>query len=246
VNPWLPFGGRIVGDLRLYCLPHAGAGATVFRSWLERIPGVAVRPVLYPGRESRAGQPAHDRMDALVGELVEVVAADAGDRPYAVYGHSLGAFVAFELVRGLRAHGGPQPRHLFVSGCVAPGLPLEDGPPVTGMSRTQLVEMLRRLGGTPDWLLNDPQMADVILPPVRADFAIRETWTYRPEAPLTLPVTVIASTDDPRAAVADQERWREHTTGPFVSHTLHGGHFAVFEQPETTFGILHDGLSALA
>jgi surfactin synthase thioesterase subunit len=158
----------------------------------------------------------------------------AGSRRYAVYGHSLGALVAFELLRELRRRGAPEPVHLFVSGCVAPHHTYDDGPPVAGMSRPEVVQMLRRLGGTPEWLLADADALDMILPAVRADFSVKETYEYAPEAPLRVPVTVLSSTADPRVPHELQAGWREQTIGAFDLHTLVGGHFAVFEQAELT------------
>jgi surfactin synthase thioesterase subunit len=183
-------------------------------------------------------------MGPLVEELASVIITDAGSRPYAVYGHSLGALVAFELVREIRRLGADEPVHLFVSGSVAPHISgrYDDGPPVLGMTRPEVVQMLRKLGGTPDWLLNDPSVLEMILPAVLADFSVKETYPYVPEAPLLVPLTVIASTDDPRAPRELQARWQDHTFGEFTMHTLVGGHFAVFEQAELTHKYIIDGL----
>jgi surfactin synthase thioesterase subunit len=157
-----------------------------------------------------------------------------GPRPYAVYGHSLGALVAFELLREIRRRGGPGPVHLFVSGCVAPHTPFDDGPPVRNMSRPELVRTLRRLGGTPEWLLKDPSVLDMIVPAIRADFSVKETTEYSPEPPLDVPITAMPSTGDPRASQELVARWRDQTTREFELHTLVGGHFAVFEQAGVT------------
>lgn len=234
---WLPlraFPDR--GGLPLFCLPHAGGGASAYRAWLGRLAGVDVLPVQPPGREARLREAPHEQMAALSAELAGVIADAAGSRPYAVYGHSLGALVAFETLRELRRQGSAQPVQLFVSGCVAPHCPIEDGPPVVGMSEPQLVQMLRQLGGTPDWLLADPEVLKMILPAVRADFSVKETYSYQAEAPLDVPMTVLSSTADPRAPHEWQQRWREQTTAGCAVHTLLGGHFAVFEGAELTLG----------
>lgn len=248
LSDWLPFRSmsRARPDaLPLYCLPHAGGSASAFRPWLDKLPGMAVQPVQPPGREARFRQPAHQRMEPLVTDLAEVVIANqaAGPaRPYAVYGHSLGALVAFELLRELRRRGQPAPVHLFVSGCVAPHCPFDDGPPVRDMARPELVATLRRLGGTPEWLLSDPSVLDMITPAIRADFSVKETNTYRPEGPFDVPITGLTSTDDPRASQELMARWGEQTTGEFELHTLVGGHFAVFEQAELTHKYISEAL----
>jgi surfactin synthase thioesterase subunit len=240
---WVPLRSPADAGLPLFCLPHAGGGASAYRTWLGRLPGVSVLPVQLPGREARLRHLPYERMEPLVTDLAEVVLGVAGEGPYAVYGHSLGALVAFELVREVRRRGGAAPVQLFVSGCVAPHVTFDDGPPVLGMTRAELVAMLRDLGGTPEWLLADPGVLEMILPAVRADFSVKETYRYAPEAPLTTPVTVLASTDDPRASAPMQQLWAEQTLGGCRVHTLVGGHFAVFEQSETTFGYLTAALA---
>jgi surfactin synthase thioesterase subunit len=244
---WLPFramAGVEPARLGLYCLAHAGGGASAYRAWLGQLPGVAVLPVQPPGREARLRESPHTRMPSLVGELADVVLADAAahDRPYAVYGHSVGALVAFELLREIRRRGQPGPVHLFVSGCVAPHRPFDDGPPVRDMPRPELVATLRRLGGTPDWLLSDQSVLDMIEPAIRADFSVKETYRYLPEPPLDVPITALPSTDDPRASQELVARWREQTTAEFKLHTFAGGHFAVFEQAALTHSYLFEAL----
>ncbi|MBB5873487.1 medium-chain acyl-[acyl-carrier-protein] hydrolase [Allocatelliglobosispora scoriae] len=232
---WLPLRAHTQADaLPMFCLPHAGGSASAYRGWMGKLPGVAVLPVQPPGREARLRDAPHNHMGPLVEELATVVLGVAGTRPYAVYGHSLGGLVGFELLRAIRRRGGAMPAHFFVSGCVAPHTAFDDGPPVAGMSLPQLVEMLRQLGGTPEWLLNDPSVLDMIVPAVRADFSIKETYEYVSEAPLQVPITVLSSTHDPRASHELQAGWRDQTIGACQVHTLVGGHFAVFEQPELT------------
>ena len=234
---WLPIRALTDrGGLPLFCLPHAGGGASAYRAWLGKVPGVDVLPVQPPGREGRLRDTPHERMTSLVGELASVITEVAGARPYAVYGHSLGALVAFETLREIRRRSGEQPVRLFVSGCVAPHCTYDDGPPVVGMSQPELVQMLRQLGGTPDWLLADPEVLQMILPAVRADFSVKETYSYVTAAPLDVPVTVLASTADARAPFEYQQKWRELTSADFETHTLTGGHFAVFERADLTLG----------
>jgi len=241
-SPWVPLRPAD-GGLPLFCLPHAGGGASAYRTWAGKLPGVSVLPVQLPGRETGLRDCPYERMRPLVEELADVVLGVSGARPYAVYGHSLGALVAFELLREVRRRGAAAPVHLFVSGCVAPHVTFDDGPPVLGMTRDELVEMLRDLGGTPEWLLADPGVLEMILPAVRADFSVKETYRYLPEAPLHTPITVLASTDDPRAVEQTQALWSEQTLGACRVHTFEGGHFAVFEQQETTFGHLRAALA---
>lgn len=247
---WLPFRNMTQtqpGAPALYCLPHAGGGASAYRTWLGRLPGVAVLPVQLPGRETRFREPPYQRMLPLVCDLADVVLADVEANPvpgtpYAIYGHSLGALVGFELVREIRRRGAVAPVHLFVSGCVAPHTPFDDGPPVRDMSLPQLVATLRHLGGTPEWLLSDRSALDMIVPAIRADFSVKETSQYLPEPPLEVPITALPSTADPRASRELVLRWREQTIRMFQAHTFIGGHFAVFEQTELTHSYVCEAL----
>jgi medium-chain acyl-[acyl-carrier-protein] hydrolase len=237
---WLPFP-RPAGPVRLYCLPHAGGSASSFRSWIGALPGVAVCPVQPPGREARFRDTPHRQMEPLVRELTDVVLSTA-DGPYAVYGHSLGALVAFEVVREIRRRAAQAPVHLFVSGSAAPQCPADGLGAVAEAPEAEVVAMLRKLGGTPDWLLADPTLLELIMPAVRADFSVKETYQYVPEAPLDLPVTVLAAHGDPRAAEDEMPLWAEQTTGPFELHTVGDGHFAVFEHAGLTHKYLAEAL----
>lgn len=244
---WLPLRGRVdPADLPLFCLPHAGGGASAFLPWVGRLPGVAVLPTQPPGREARYAEPAFTEMSTLVAELADVVAAETGARPYAVYGHSHGALIGFELAREMRRRGHRLPVHLFVSGSIAPQCGAsETGPPVSGMSASEIVGWLRRLGGTPEWLLNDRDALNLVLPAIRGDFTVREQYEYADEPPLPVPVTVLAATADGRVRPDLQYRWGEQTSAAFDHRTLDGGHFAVYEQADLTRSYLREALETL-
>ncbi|MEV0201455.1 alpha/beta fold hydrolase [Nonomuraea sp. NPDC050691] len=246
---WLPFRGLTgtePGALPMYCLPHAGGAASAFRLWQRKLSGVAVQPVQPPGREGRHKEPPYLRMAPLVSDLADVVLADvelsAAGRRYTLYGHSLGAIVAFELVREIRRRGGPEPVHLFVSGSDAPHVTDESGPPVGGMSRPELVALLRGLGGTPEWLLADPEALDMVLPSVQADFTVKETYVYEEEPPLDVPISALCGETDPRVSPVKLARWLDQTAREFTLHGFDGGHFAVFEQAQRTHRILAEAL----
>ncbi|MGW2182069.1 thioesterase II family protein [Streptomyces sp. NPDC001732] len=244
---WFPFAEHPGSDgPLLYCLPHAGGSASAFRSWFGRIGRTSIRPVQLPARETRLRETPYEAMDRLVPDLARAVLADlaAGPagRPYAVYGHSLGATIAFELVREIRRRQGPDPVQLIVSGCRAPGggpaAEEEDDPRMTDASDDEVVALLRRIGGTPEWMLTDPSVLRLILPPFRADFTVKESYRYRAEPPLTVPVTALAADGDPRGLASDMAGWQQETTRPLTLHTLSGGHFAVLEQAAVTHGHL--------
>jgi medium-chain acyl-[acyl-carrier-protein] hydrolase len=227
-SPWLPFGGRPDAAIRLICLPHAGAGASVYRAWGASLPdGIAACPVQMPGREQRRREPLlHSAIDVarqLAPCVVSMIRA-----PYAIFGHSTGALCTFELCREIRRLGGALPSHLFVAGRRAPQLPM----PRTELASLQAAELaavLRRLGGTPEDVLMNPSILMMIQPMLAADFTVNEAYTFYAEAPLDVPMTAFAGIGDPGAGPDDMAGWRDQTTAPWRMVALNGGHFAIFD-----------------
>jgi len=249
LDKWFPFQVP-EGDVRLYCLPHAGGSASTYRAWTGRAGRAAICPVQPAGRETRLRDTPHRLMEPLVAELADaILAREGGGRSgggskagYAVYGHSLGALVGFELLREIRRRGGPDPVHFIVSGCSAPQLSSAESVRVSELSDAEIVELLRGLGGTPGWMLADPTVLRMILPPFRADFSIKENYRYAPQPPLDVPITALAATHDPRADVQSVSGWRDQTTRRFEQHLFTGGHFAVLEQPNLTHAYIRAAL----
>ncbi len=210
--------------LRLVCLPHAGGGANQFRHWPAGLsPAVEVCAVQLPGRETRFREPPIPHYQPLIAALADALLPSL-DRPYALYGHSLGALLAFELVRELRRRGIPGPVHLIVAAYTAPQLP-RDRPPLHALPDDEFCEALRVRGGTPAVVLNHAELMQLFLPMIRADFAVSETYTYQPESPLDCPLSVLAGDNDPLAPLSRLTPWSELTTGPFESIVLPGHHF---------------------
>ncbi|TDV56131.1 thioesterase II family protein [Actinophytocola oryzae] len=221
---WLPFGTPSADEPRLFLFPHAGASAAAFASW-QRLAGdgIAVCPVQPPGRAERFRETAHRE----VGPFVDDLLGELGDQftgNYVLFGHSMGALVAFELTRRLRASGAQLPAHLFVSGRPAPQLP-EVRTPLRDQPVDQLVQSLRRIGGTPDLLLNDRELLDAFLPLLRADFSVNETYRYTDEEPLRIPLTAFGGERDPRAGAPEIKEWAAQTSVQFEHRIFPGGHF---------------------
>jgi len=214
---------------RLYCLPYAGGSTAVFSSWPARLgPDIEVCPVLLPGREARIGEPTPARMADLVPPLAEGLAAHlaaAPATPYALFGHSMGALIAFEVSRRLAALGLPAPERLFLS---AAG-------PVRGPERVDkhrlddrdLLQTLRRMNGTPAEFFDDPDLVALLLPMIRADFTLAETFSVPDGVVQPVPITAFAGAQDGSISPAEVDRWRRHTTGGFDLHVLPGDHFYI-------------------
>ncbi|CAO3437804.1 thioesterase II family protein [Azospirillum doebereinerae] len=233
-SPWLVrFNRRARPALRLFVFPFAGGSAMYFHRWARLVPdAVDLVGVQYPGRCSRLSEPGLTEFAALVEgarHAVEPLLPDA-DRT-AFFGHSLGALVAFELTRSLRAQAARQPDHLFLSARGAPGSPATGSVPDT-LFDADLIEFLKRLGGTPDAMLADAGVMAMILPGLRADLEALATWRPPVDDPLALPVTTLAGIDDHAFPPDTMSGWARQTTGPFADHLFPGGHFYLTDHNE--------------
>jgi medium-chain acyl-[acyl-carrier-protein] hydrolase len=213
---------------RLFCLPYAGGGASLFHTWRSHVPaGVELLAVQLPGRENRLREPLFNDVSELVVTLGAALRPFL-DRPYTLLGYSFGALVAFELARWLRRQGERLPSHLFVAARRAPHL-AGTGPAIHRYADSELVEWLRELGGTPDLLLEHPELLPLYLPILRADLRAHETYRYRPEAPLDVPISAFGGFGDTQASHAEIEAWCEHTALAYTTRFYPGGHFFLTE-----------------
>jgi surfactin synthase thioesterase subunit len=221
---WLWRTPRRDAQLRLFCFPHAGGGASTYRGWSTRLPReIEVLPVQLPGREERLGEHAFADLRVLVEHLGTVLQPWL-DVPFAFFGHSMGSLIAFELARWLRRAANFEPRHLYVSGHRAPHLP-DPGPFFHAQPDRAVVEELRRLCGTRPEVLDNAELMQLFLPTVRADLSVCETYAFVPDAPLSCPISVYGGTRDTEASVAELVGWREHTTSDFRLRMFDGDHF---------------------
>lgn len=210
--------------LRLFCFPYAGGGASIYRTWGEQLPPqVEMRPVQLPGRENRMSEPSLTRIEPLVQAVAEALLPYL-DLPFAFFGHSMGALVAFELARKLRSAVDLEPLQLFVSGRIAPHH-VRSEPPNYNLPEPELIEELRRLNGTSEEALEHPELMGLMLPLLRADFELVQTYTYAGGAPLGCPVTAFGGAQDTEVSMEELAGWREHTTGDFSLRMFEGGHF---------------------
>ena len=218
------FEPRPLARMRLFCFPYAGGGASAFRGWASELPkDVEVCAIQLPGRESRLLEEPYRDIPAIVQALATAI-VPFFDRPYAFFGHSMGSLVAFELARELRRQHRAGPMHLVVSGHRAPRFASRRRA-IHALPQAELIDELRRLNGTPEEVLRDPELMSMLLPTLRADFSACEQYTYADEAPLTCPISAFGGLQDPRVAHDDLSAWREQTTDRFVLRMLPGDHF---------------------
>jgi surfactin synthase thioesterase subunit len=208
--------------LRLYCFPYGGAGAAAFRGWSRSLPDwIEVVPVQVPGREARFRDEPCSHVGPLVQDLMTTF-NPAG--PFALFGHSFGALTAFELARELRRRGREAPEALLVSGLPAPHLP-RLRPRISHLPQAELVAALRGQFDLTEELLEHPELLEMALPVLRADFAVVETYVYREEPPFEFPIHVFGGLSDPEASQAELAAWTRHSTRPVPVKMFPGGHF---------------------
>ena len=219
--------------LRLFCFPYAGAGPAVYKSWAALLPpSIELVGVHYPGREARAGEPLLTDLEQLVGRLHEALPPFL-DMPFAFFGHSMGAYVAFELSKALEAHGlGPE--HLFLSGAGAPHLP-ERAPIHDLPSRAFLTEVIR-LNGIPKEVMGSPELLSYLLPILRADFTACGRYSADQSRTLNCPLSVFGGTRDPRVGAECISAWRDYAGLSITVDMFDGDHFFLHEHRSVLLG----------
>jgi medium-chain acyl-[acyl-carrier-protein] hydrolase len=215
--------------IRLICFPYAGGGSTAFADWRRLMTGpVELVGLTLPGREARFAEPLLDSVNAASQDIGESI-APLLDRPFVLFGHSLGALIAFETSRWLRRVGLKEPSLLIVSGAAAPHLPIKRKN-IHALPDDEFISELRRFNGTPAEILDNTDLMALILPAIRADFMAFESYKYAKELPLSCPLITFAGRSDPDATPEDLQEWRQHTTGTLGSFVFSGDHFFLKSQ----------------
>lgn len=242
-NPWvIQSRPKPQALVRLFCFPFAGGGASLYHAWHRDLPEqIAMYAVQLPGRENRSAEPLRTDLLALTDEL-SLALIPYMDRPCAFFGHSMGAVVAFELARRLRARRGPLPVHLFVSGRGAPQIKPQSAD-IHHLPDADFVREVRNLKGTPAAVFESAELMELALPVLRADFIAHETYSYRPEAPLLCPITAIGGEEDDEVCADELVAWREQTCGPFALRFMPGDHFYVQSAHEQVTSLIAEKLT---
>jgi medium-chain acyl-[acyl-carrier-protein] hydrolase len=211
-------------SLRLFCFPYAGGSSLIFRTWSNRLPTtVEVCPIELPGRGTQMKLAPFTRLEPLVQALAPVLLPYL-DKPFAFFGHSMGAIVSFELTRLLCTEYGKMPAHLFISGRRAPQIP-DSNQPVHDLPEAEFKEELRRLNGTPEAVLQNAELMQLLLPILRADFAVLETYLYSNKPPLNCPITAFGGLQDQEVSYDELQAWQNQTNAAFSVQMFTGNHF---------------------
>lgn len=229
-------------ELLLICLPYSGGGETVFRGWSDRLPpAVAVCAAQLAGRGARFRESPHSAMEPLVSDLAAALEHRAR-RPYALFGHSLGALVAFELAHELSGRGCP-PVWFFVSGCGAPHT-RDPRPPIHRLPDEEFLAEIERLNGTPQAVLAERDLMRALMPMLRADFRVYETYACSGIRPLDCPISVFGGTADRRVSRERLDAWRPYTAASYSLRMLPGDHFFIHSRQSALLDAIGRDLAA--
>jgi len=244
-SPWLyHFDPNPKASVRLFCFPYAGGTALVYRTWAQRLPtGVEVVAIQLPGRATRMREPALSKLTDLI-EPIASALAPLLDKPFAFFGHSMGALISFEVARFFRAQGRELPGHMFVSGRPAPQLKSERRP-LYNLPTDELLVELQQLEGTPREVLEHPELMELMLPTLRADFSVCDTYEYTEEAPLACPITAFGGLQDSDISRRKVEAWREQTSATFTLRMFPGNHFFIHSHETLLLNLLAAQLGQL-
>jgi medium-chain acyl-[acyl-carrier-protein] hydrolase len=220
---------------RLFCFPYGGGGASIYHAWAKKLPAevevIAIQP---PGREHRIREAAFRDIKPLIEELVEEI-VPLLDKPFVFFGHSMGALLAYELTCELRRRGYKLPLRLYASSHLAPQIPRVSHTYL--LSDEEFWERVRLLNGTPKEVLQNAELRELVLPTLKADFQMCETYQYEPLPPLECPITVYAGLQESKYQDAFRA-WREQTSGEFQMRMFPGDHFYLNTARDLLLGML--------
>lgn len=231
--------------LRLFCFHYAGGGALSFRSWVDQLPSaVEVCLIELPGRGLRMMEPPFTQFELLIPALEKALLPSL-NKPFVFFGHSMGALVSFELARRLHTTHNLIPLHLYVSGYRAPQIPDPD-PPIHDLCEPAFLNELRRYNGTPEEVLNNSELMQLLLPALRADFAVLENYVYAPFPSLDCPITAFGGLQDWKASYEELVAWQEQTSTTFSLKMFPGDHFFIYSSESLLLQYLSQELHQIA
>lgn len=245
IEPWFRRFGTAVAHprARLVCLPHAGGGASLFRSWSQRLASnVDLLAVRYPGRQDRFLEPCLTSMPELVQQLVRALEPFLKE-PLVLFGHSMGATVAYEIAISLRRQHGVDVQALLVSGQTPPHRPRRRQ--IHLLDDEALIAEIRRLGQLDVEVLEDPGLRELVMPSIRADLRLVETHRREAPAVLNVPVVAYTGTSDATTPLSDVRRWADATAGDFTLVPFPGDHFYLVDQEVKLVADIHRRLNGI-
>lgn len=214
--------------MKLFSFPYAGGGSAIFNKWQPHLDKrIQLQAVELSGRGRRIYDPLYDSIDEAVDDVYRMIESQLGIIPYAIYGHSLGGIIGFELVRKIRRLGRPEPVHLFISGRGAPHIPDEDEPMFHRLTEDEFKKEIMELGGTPREFFEHPELLEVLLPTLKNDFKIAELYQRPAEIePLPYDISVFLGKEE-EVSARQVHGWREWSEGLCSIYYFEGEHFFI-------------------
>jgi medium-chain acyl-[acyl-carrier-protein] hydrolase len=224
-TPWIKYPRpNAQARLRLFCFPYAGSGASIYQAWPNNLPPeIEVCSVQLPGRENRLKEPAFSQISNLIQTLASVLRSQM-NIPFAFFGHSMGSLLSFELARQLRRQNAPSPVHLFAASRRGPQIPAKTGPTYL-LPEDEFIEKMRFVDGTSEAILQSPKWINYLLPILRADLLMCETYNYTDEEPLNCPISAFGSYSDQVVSQEEVTGWNVQTNNLFKLQMFSGNHF---------------------
>ncbi|MDK2968067.1 thioesterase domain-containing protein [Lacrimispora sp.] len=212
--------------IKLFCLPYAGSSAMIYYQWSKFLSqDIDLQPVELAGRGSRMDAPLYESINGAAQEVCCSIKDQIKDTPYAIFGHSMGSWIAFELYHEIIKSGLPMPEHLFFSGNRAPHLNVRRNKIIHNLPENEFKNAVLKLGGTPKSVFEDKALADIFVPLIRADYKITETYQYIPgRNKIECGVSALCGRED-SITQEDMEAWREHVLNKMDVVYFDGGHF---------------------
>jgi medium-chain acyl-[acyl-carrier-protein] hydrolase len=240
VNSETPLSNDTV---RLFCFPYAGGSAAIYNKWQEQVPDwLIICPVELPGRGRLSAEARPHSLVELANDIASVLYPYTS-YPYSLFGHSMGAIIAYEAASYLEDSNPGNFCGLFASGCRAPFIPRRS-PPVSDLSDRDFLEHIRNLNGTPPEVFADPELINFILPILRADFSMCERYLPLTRRRIKAPITVLAGDQDTEITKADVQAWNRLTSGAFRIIDVPGGHFFIKESEKITIDAICNELES--
>jgi surfactin synthase thioesterase subunit len=230
---------------KLYCFPYAGGASSAYNSWKPFLnTSIELRAVELAARGRRMRDPNYDSIDDAVDDVFNIVKDELTECPYALFGHSMGSMIAFELYYKIKDSGLPLPVHIIFSGRAAPQISRDGKRKLHHLPDDQFKKEMLEMGGTPKEFFEHPELLEVFLPLLRGDFRLTETYNHtEKDTPIDCDITVLSGKED-EDSVEEVEAWRVHAQNGCDIRYFDGGHFFIHDETERVVGIVNNAVES--
>ncbi|MBT2762677.1 thioesterase domain-containing protein [Paenibacillus sp. ISL-20] len=228
-------------DVKLFCIPYAGASANIFLRWKRLLPEwIELIPIELSGRGNRFGEPLYSSINEAVNDIFSFLQNDIDSRPYAIFGHSLGGLIAYELCHKIKNMGFPSPVHLFISGKKAPGVKADQAP-ISNLPEEQFLNELIKYKGAHVNVFEHEELMELFQPILRSDFRLAELYTHSDQPKLDIDMSILYGSNDDYKYY-ELSGWKDYTSKAFKVTILPGDHFFIIHNLKDTINIIQHTL----